>query len=410
MYITEIGFNLLHSMKLTSKAKLTLTILFVTLYMFAAFLWWTYSLVGYGQREKGLQMAIFKTDSIHAAGEASHGIIHGRFSSSEGMAVQYQGKTLYVDTLKLRDYVLTKFPNYYIKFFPGKNLNQSFLVDIRDDVIKKEENKFLRKRASWIAEGVTMGIIMLLISIFMFLYLNRIITVNQQQNNFLLAVTHELKTPIASSKLAIQTAERKLKGGDESVLKLLSMADVNLEKLSKMMDHVLFATRLEAKATFMLDGIIELEDVVTEILNEMKPNFPRTLELHTEFDSGLTITGDRDLMKMAISNLITNAIKYSHAGKEWLEVKTFIENNRIALSVSDHGQGIPENERKRIFRKFYRIGDERTRTASGTGLGLFLVSKILRQHKAIISIENNIPQGTMFKIVFNNKVEPHETV
>ena len=171
-------------MKFTPKAKLNLVILFVTLYMFAAFFWWTFSLVQYGHNEKALQMDLLRTDSIHVAGELTHNMIHERFVEHDSMPSYYQGKVIYTDTTELRNYVLNKFPNYDIRFFPGKEVPGNFKVFIKKSVVQAEILKFKRRQTGWISEGVTMGIIMLLIALAMFIFLNRILSVNQQQNNF----------------------------------------------------------------------------------------------------------------------------------------------------------------------------------------------------------------------------------
>lgn len=391
-------------MKFTASVKLNLTILFVTLYMFAAFFWWTYSLVQYGKNEKEMQMDILRTDSIHAAGETSHNMIHGRFKGPAAMISIYKGDTLKTDTIALRNYVLEKFPNYDIKWFPNQELSKSFKVFIKPAVIEREFDKLQRRRAGWISEGITMAVIMLIIAIAMFLFLNRILTVNQQQNNFLLAVTHELKTPVASAKLAIQTAAREIEPDKTNQLKLLAMADKNLGRLGKMMDHVLMITRLDSINRRSIVQILILEDMIRETIEELRNSMPETVQLIMEFEPDLTITGDRDELEMALSNLVSNAVKYSTPGQEKIEIRTFVDRGRVAMSVTDWGQGIPASEKSKIFRKFYRIGDENTRSSVGSGLGLYLVSKILRHHKAIISVEDNIPQGTRFKIVFRNKV------
>lgn len=372
--------------------------------MFAAFFWWTYSLINYGKNEKVLRMEILQTDSIHAAGETSHNMIHSRFTKSDSMWFIYEGKKMFADTEALQQYVLNKFPNYDITFTPGAELHKSFKVFIKPSVIKAEEAKFRSKKAGWISEGVTMGIIMLVISIAMFLFLNRILEINQQQNNFLLAVTHELKTPVASAKLAIETAAKDLKPEKENQIRLLALADRNLMRLGKMMDHVLMITRLESVHRLHIEQIIVLEDLVQDTLEELKSSIPQSAVIETTFEPDLTITGDKDQLMMALSNLISNAIKYSPENAVLVKIGTYIEKGRVAMYVADQGNGIPPSEKRKIFRKFYRIGDENTRSSAGSGLGLYLVTKILRQHKAIISVEDNIPRGSMFKIVFRNKV------
>lgn len=349
-------------------------------------------------------MEILSTDSIHAAGETGHNMIHGRFTTKDSMMFFYNGKQLFADTTALQQYVLNKFPNYDITFQPGVDLSKSYKVFIKPSVIKEENAKFRSKKAGWISEGITMGLIMLVISIAMFLFLNRILDINQQQNNFLLAVTHELKTPVASAKLAIETAARDLKPEKETQIKLLALADRNLMRLGKMMDHVLMITRLESVHRSHIEQIIVLKDLVEHTLEELQSSIPATAKIDIQLEDDLTITGDQDQLMMALSNLINNAIKYSEEGKAHVTIKSFIEKNRIAMSISDEGQGIPPSEKRKIFRKFYRIGDENTRSTAGSGLGLYLVTKILRQHKAIISVEDNIPQGSVFKIVFRNKV------
>jgi signal transduction histidine kinase len=391
-------------MKLAAKTKLNLTIAFVTLYMFAAFFWWTYSLVQYGHTEMNMQMEILATDSIHAAGEVSHNMIHSRFSEKNTMRSVYQGKEIFTDTAALREYVTGKFPNYDLLFFPDKELNKSFKIFIKDAVVKRETEKMRRRRAGWIGEGATMGAIMLFISIAMFLFLNRILTVNQQQNNFLLAVTHELKTPVASAKLAVQTAARELEPDKTKMKKLLEMADKNLGRLGKMMDHVLMITRLESIGKTYVEQIIILQEMVENTVEELRSSMPESVSISMQFEPDLAITGDRDQLEMALSNLISNAVKYSKLGHEKIYIFTYVDRGRVALKIMDEGIGIPNSEKRKIFRKFYRIGDENTRNSAGSGLGLYLVSKILRQHTAIISIEDNIPNGSVFKIVFRNKV------
>jgi signal transduction histidine kinase len=390
-------------MKLNTRAKLTLTILFVVVYMVSAFIWWTYALIDYGVRERNMRMELYSSDSLHLAGEISHSFISGHFKGPNSIDFVYHGKKMSADTSLIKNSALPRYPYYDVHFYENQDLAKTFSVNIKPSVIKKENIKLKRKTDEWLLEGITMGIIMLIIAIAMFIYLDRILRMNQQQNNFLLTVTHELKTPVASAKLAIQTAERQIPS-DSGPFKLLKMADNNLERLGKIMDHVLMATRLESINSIYAEQPLILEELVLETLEDIKSSLPEEAVIETHFEPNLTIFGDREMMKMALSNLISNAIKYSNKGNLYVHIQTFVQKDRIALTVTDKGVGIPSSERHRIFKKFYRIGDENTRNSAGTGLGLYLVKKILRQHKAIISMEDNIPDGTVFKIVFRNKL------
>jgi signal transduction histidine kinase len=389
---------------MTARNKLRLSIILVICYMTAAFIWWTMSLVNYSKTEKELHVQLYKSDSLHLAGEISHNMFSGKFIGPDSMSFVYRGKTMYVDTQKLKTFLLKKYPPYDICFFPGKSFDKIFSVNIKKSVIASEYKKYQRKKESWIYEGIVMTIIMLILAMVLYLFLDRVLKLNAQQNNFLLAITHELKTPVAGTKLAIQTAQRKISPEQHDLDKLLRMADNNVSRLSRIIDNVLMATKVQSSSrlNFIIQDLV-LEELIEDTLAEIKDSLPETAVITTEFIPELLIRGDRELLQMALSNLIGNAVKYSKQGNEKVHIHTYVHKGRVAMSVSDNGSGIPEKERKNIFKMFYRMGDERTRSSSGTGLGLFLVSKLLRQHSAIISISDNQPNGTTFNLLFKER-------
>ncbi|MFM7764795.1 MAG: sensor histidine kinase [Sphingomonadales bacterium] len=372
--------------------------------MSAAFVWWAMSLVNYSKTEKDLRLQLYKSDSLHLAGEISHNMFTGKFTGKDSMKFEYHGKTMFVDTQLLKYFLLKKYPPYDICFYPGKSFDKIFTVTIKKSVIASENKKYLRKRDSWIYEGVVMTIIMLILALALYLYLDRILKLNSQQNNFLLAITHELKTPVAGTKLAIQTAQRKITTEQKDLDKLLRMADNNVSRLSRIIDNVLMATKVQSshRMKFIIQDLV-LEELIEDTLAEIKDSLPETAVISAQYVPELLIRGDRELLQMALSNLIGNAVKYSKQGEEKIHIQTFILKGRVAMSVSDNGIGIPLSERKNIFKMFYRMGDERTRSSSGTGLGLFLVEKLLRQHSAIISISDNQPNGTAFNLLFKER-------
>lgn len=389
---------------MTARTKLRLSIILVISYMTAAFAWWAMSLVKYSKTEKDLRLQLYKSDSLHLAGEISHNMFGGKFTGTDSMSFIYRGKTMFVDTQKLKNFLLNKYPPYDITFYPGQSFDKIFSVRIKESVIKREHKKFERKRDSWIYEGIVMTLIMLILALALYLFLDRILRLNAQQNNFLLAITHELKTPVAGTKLAVQTAQRKIAAGQPELEKLLRMADNNVSRLSRIIDNVLMATKVQSKnrMSFIIQDLV-LEELIEDTIAELKDSLPETAVIHTQFTPELIIRGDRELLQMALSNLIGNAVKYSSQGNEQIHIQTFIHKGKVAMSVSDNGSGIPEKERKNIFKMFYRMGDERTRSSSGTGLGLFLVEKLLRQHSAIIFVSDNLPNGTTFNLLFKER-------
>ncbi|MGL6067411.1 MAG: sensor histidine kinase, partial [Sediminibacterium sp.] len=122
--------------------------------------------------------------------------------------------------------------------------------------------------------------------------------------------------------------------------------------------------------------------------------------LEDDIAQDLHINGDPFLLQMLLNNLLDNALKYT--GKESvIKVLLFQKNRQIILQVKDNGEGVPDSEKKLVFSKFYRSGNENTRKAQGTGLGLYLCKKIAGEHNANISVTNNDPQGSIFAVAFN---------
>jgi len=115
---------------------------------------------------------------------------------------------------------------------------------------------------------------------------------------------------------------------------------------------------------------------------------------------GVQLTGDRELLEYALYNLLTNAVKYSPADTE-IHVYSELRGGELRLAVQDQGIGMDAKEIKRIFQKFYRVGNEDTRTAQGTGLGLYLCRKITQDHKMHLQVSDNQPKGTIFTVRFN---------
>jgi K+-sensing histidine kinase KdpD len=111
------------------------------------------------------------------------------------------------------------------------------------------------------------------------------------------------------------------------------------------------------------------------------------------------VMGDPLLLQILVNNIIENAIKYTPP-KTSISCSLKEESGAIVLRITDEGPGIPDIEKRKVFQKFYRIGSEKTRSAKGTGLGLYLCKKIADDHKAMIRVENNHPTGSVFVVRF----------
>ena len=221
---------------------------------------------------------------------------------------------------------------------------------------------------------------------------------SERQNNFLLSVTHELKTPLAANKLYLQTIlKRKL--DEQSKTDLLQKAVQENERLELLIDNILNASRIENKA---LQPMKE-EKNLSEIMNSVVDRFHRRNQkefITCEIESGIVVPVDVFFIETILNNLIENAIKYGTIEKG-ISVYLFRKNHDILFGVKDQGPGISKELRKQIFYKFFRAGNEETRMKKGSGLGLFIVSELVRMHDAKIIYKENSPSGANFEITLN---------
>lgn len=223
----------------------------------------------------------------------------------------------------------------------------------------------------------------------------------QQQQNFLLSVTHELKSPLASVKLYIQTIlKRDLDGEQQKVFLSNSLKDI--ERLDDLVENVLLTTKLESRSFNFPKEKFIFTTLVDSVVDRLQKNACSSQIIKPDLDEGVIIYGDKFAITNVVNNLIENAIKYSPPCAN-VEVRLKErEDKKIVFSVADHGQGIPDEEKKNIFDKFYRVGNESTRKTKGTGLGLYIVKTVLQKHNASIKVKDNAPSGSIFEVTFEN--------
>jgi two-component system phosphate regulon sensor histidine kinase PhoR len=220
----------------------------------------------------------------------------------------------------------------------------------------------------------------------------------RMQKNFLLSITHEFKSPLASIKLYLQTIQKhqldKVKENE-----FISKAISDTERLDTLVENTLLANMIDHKGySFNVEelNLSALLRLVTQKYNSM-PDFQQ--RIRTKIEDDIYLNADKLALTLLINNLIENALKYSPSGTE-INAELSRESGNIILKVADRGRGVAVNERKKIFRKFYRSGDEETRNTKGTGLGLFLAQHIARSHNGRISVSDNMPQGSVFEVKF----------
>ena len=222
----------------------------------------------------------------------------------------------------------------------------------------------------------------------------------EQQQNFLLSVTHELKSPLAAIKLSLQTiVKRDLDKARQTSLLNNSLKDI--ERLDDLVENMLLATKIENRSYSFPKEEFDFSELVTKITDRLQIHSCGCEQIiHPSIQPKVKITGDPFTLSSVVTNLVENAVKYSGPCAE-VNVELELVDGHPFLRVSDRGPGIPDAEKMLIFDKFYRVGEENTRKAKGTGLGLFIVKEVLQKHDADISVKDNVPQGTIFEITFS---------
>lgn len=255
------------------------------------------------------------------------------------------------------------------------------------------------RKAMFIGEGLFFFIIFVGGAIKLKQALKREKKLHRQQHNFMLSVTHELKSPLASIKLYIQTIlKRELDREQQQQFLKNSLKDI--ERLDDLVENVLIATKLESQKIQFQKEQFNLSDVVTKISERLQVYSCTTQIIKLNAEPDIYIEGDHFALSSMITNLLENAIKYSPPCEQ-VSVKLYKDKGGIVLSVADFGIGISDEEKKRIFNKFYRVGSEDTRKTKGTGLGLYIVKTVADRHFGQIKVKDNKPSGTIFEITFN---------
>lgn len=217
----------------------------------------------------------------------------------------------------------------------------------------------------------------------------------ERQNNFLLSVTHELKTPLASTKLYLQTLIKR-DFTTEKREELLQKAIVENHRLEEIVESILTAARLENRTLKIHRERFNLNELIIALVDNYNLTSGRNWIVF-EPSLKVEIEADAFMIKTILRNLIENACKYA-SSSEHLVVFLRKENNHIKFGTRDTGPGITKEMQKEVFKKFFRIENEETRSQKGTGLGLFIASEFARLNGGKLAYHPNKPQGSIFEI------------
>jgi two-component system sensor histidine kinase CiaH len=274
-------------------------------------------------------------------------------------------------------------------------------IQINDPSLKAKTHAIqdfqLRKTKQFIGEGLTILVLFLLGAIYVYRSLKKQLRYADQQQNFMMAVTHELKTPIAISHLNIETLLKRDLDSTQQ-LKLLEATLKETKRLDSLSTNILLTAQLDMGQYEANKQLVNVSELVRQNIKSFQERYPSRI-CNTMVEDAMEIQGEPLLIQLLINNLIDNANKYAPV-TEPIYIHLQSHQNMIQLIVKDQGPGIAAADKNKVFEKFFRVGAETTRTTKGSGLGLYLCKRITEFHNATIQLTTNTPTGSIFTVTF----------
>jgi len=267
----------------------------------------------------------------------------------------------------------------------------------RTEVRQEMLDEYRRRIIMMVSEGSFFALLLLVLMAMLWRSFRREVELERQHRNFLSAITHELKSPLAAMRLALETVTAG-RASDDAAKRFLGNAIEDADRLEDLVQKVLEATRYGDNWSE-----IDLRDVdFSGLVEEAVEVFSRRalasgMRLESRIASDIHAELDHEAMAIAVSNLLENAVKYGGESPV-VDIDLIFDGSDAVLEVSDNGRGILEEEKGLIFGRFYRSGDEMTRTSGGTGLGLYLVQQIVEAHRGKVDVAATGPDGTTFRV------------
>ncbi|MDZ7725619.1 MAG: HAMP domain-containing sensor histidine kinase [candidate division KSB1 bacterium] len=258
----------------------------------------------------------------------------------------------------------------------------------------------LSRPVSWLpfVGGLLMLVALSVALSIIFRNLNLQINIRRMYDNFIANVTHELKSPLSSIQLYLETMQAR-EVSREQQIEFINMMQQDTERLNQLISSILNIARMEQKKIAHDFHAVSAQDFFEQLIEEARRQFklvPDQVRVIGKTDS--TIIADQNAMQIVMNNLFDNAIKYSQSP---VQIDIHISQNLkyVILCFRDHGIGLPPRKQKKVFQKFHRIHDKNSPNVKGTGLGLYWVREIIRYHRGRITVSSKGPgQGTVFTI------------
>ncbi|MGB0457604.1 MAG: sensor histidine kinase [Chitinophagales bacterium] len=216
---------------------------------------------------------------------------------------------------------------------------------------------------------------------------------NMQQKNFILSISHELKTPLAAMRLSTETLKKRALTKEQTE-RVLSANMEEIDRLTRLLDKVFVTTKLDQES-FTLDFTsIDLSALLDSLITRFQEI--KQVKLLMDIEKDVRVVSDPQVLEIVVMNLLDNAVKYGMGNDVTIHLRK--QANKAILKVVDQGLGIPDTEKKEVFKRFYRLEDEEYKGIEGTGLGLYIVRELLTKVESSIDIENNSPNGCVISV------------
>jgi two-component system phosphate regulon sensor histidine kinase PhoR len=364
----------------------------LSVYIISAFAWWTYAHIKNVKEVYDLKASNLDLLPYKAALDLK----------------ENQEQELFVDSNSIKKYFYFNYPQLEIRFDPENDPMYNYMILVNKDAAAAIEQEYKRKVRMYALEGVVMVLLLFWGILWIYNNLRTRLNLKKQQGNFLLSITHELKTPLASIKLYLETLLKRPNLDRQQVETMMRNSLGDVTRLRDLVDNLLTAAQLDSHNFSLSFSAVDISALFTDVAEKFV--LPRNLQhrLSLNLMPNAVVYGDQVALEMVATNLISNAFKYS-AENQPVSVSLFIEDNQIRITVADQGVGISADDKKSLFDKFYRAEDENIRKTKGTGLGLFIVKNLLNLHHATILVNDNSPSGSIFEILIPKHVTQNIT-
>ena len=278
--------------------------------------------------------------------------------------------------------------------FPGWKIELSFKAG---DVFERAASQ---RVAVYIWTGVLVIVLIFIAAVIAAQVVRKQMKLNRLKNDFIATVSHELKTPLASIRLLVDTLLEGSYKDEQQAVEYFQMVSKENERLTRLIDNFLTFSRMERnKKAFRITGTSPA-DIALAAAEAVKPKFKNSgrCDFQVQIADALPdVLADCDAMATVLINLLDNAYKYSYDDKK-IELKVFSEDNLVCFSVKDNGIGMARRQARKIFDRFYQVDSSLSRRAEGTGLGLSSVKFIVDAHKGTISVDSRPGEGSTFTV------------